>query len=261
MSDVKYEAGVFCWIDLMAHDMEAAKRFYSQLFGWEMTPTDENMHYSNAMQGGEMIAGIGGMPPDMKSQGVPPMWNSYAWTDDAAKVEAAARENGAKIIAPTMQVAEYGSMMCFMDPGGAPVGVWQPGTHRGAGIVNKPNSLCWNELVTRDVEGCKSFYAKVLGWTYEAMPMGDFDYEVVKVGERSNGGIMPMSGEMWEGIPSHWMVYFAVADTDAIARKCEQLGGKIMVPPTDMQVGRFAVLQDAQGAVFSVLKLAEQPAS
>jgi predicted enzyme related to lactoylglutathione lyase len=260
MSEVKYEAGVFCWVDLMAHDMEAAKRWYSQLFGWEMTPTDENMSYSNAMQRGEMVAGIGGMPDEMKKQGVPAMWNSYAWTDDAAKVEAAAREHGATIIAPTMQVGEYGSMMCFVDPGGAPVGVWQPGTHRGAGIVNKPNSLCWNELCTRDVEGSKKFYAKVLGWTYEAMPMGDFDYEVVKVGERPNGGIMPMVGEMWEGIPPHWMVYFAVADTDAIARKCEQTGGKIMVPPQDMSVGRFAVLADPQGAVFSVLKLA-QPAS
>jgi predicted enzyme related to lactoylglutathione lyase len=259
MSKVKYEEGVFCWVDLMAHDMEAAKRFYSQLFGWEFTPTDPNMGYSNAMQGGEMVAGVGGMPDEMKKNGVPPMWNSYAWTDDCAKVEAAAREGGAKILMPTMQVGEFGSMLSFMDPGGAAVGAWQPGTHRGAGMVNQPNSLCWNELCTRDVAGSKKFYAKVFGWNYEAMSMGEFDYEVLKVGERSNGGIMPMVGEMWEGIPPHWMVYFAVADTDAIAKKCEALGGKIMVPPTDMQVGRFSVLADQQGAVFSVLKLSQPP--
>lgn len=257
MSDVKYEPGVFCWVDLMARDMEAAKRWYSQLFGWEMTPTDENMSYSNAMQGGEMVAGIGGMPDEMQKQGVPAVWSSYAYTDDCAKLEAAAREHGAKIIAPTMQVGEYGSMAVFMDPGGATVGLWQPGTHRGAGIVNKPNSLCWNELVTRDAAGSKAFYAKVFGWTYDAMPMEDFEYAVIKVGERPNGGIMPMVGPMWEGIPPHWMVYFAVANTDAMARKCEQLGGKIMVPPTDMQVGRFSVLSDPQGAVFTVLQLTQ----
>jgi predicted enzyme related to lactoylglutathione lyase len=257
MSEVKYEAGVFCWVDLMAHDMEAAKRWYSQLFGWEMTPTDEHMGYSNAMQGGEMVAGIGGMPADMKAKGVPSAWNSYAYSEDAAKVEAAARANGATILMPTMQVAEYGSMLVFMDPGGAAVGVWQPGTHRGAGIVNKPNSLCWNELVTRDAEGSKEFYSKVFGWAYDPMPMDDFVYSVIKVGERPNGGIMPMVGPMWEGVPPHWMVYFAVADADAIASKCEKTGGKIMVPPTDMSVGRFSVLADPQGAVFSVLKLAE----
>jgi predicted enzyme related to lactoylglutathione lyase len=160
---------------------------------------------------------------------------------------------------PTMQIGEFGSMAFFMDPGGAAVGVWQPGTHRGAGIVNKPNTLCWNELVTRDVEGSKAFYSKVLGWTYEAMPMPDFEYAVIKVGERPNGGIMPMVGPMFEGVPPHWMVYFAVADADAMAKKCEQLGGKIMVPPTDMPVCRFSVLSDPQGAVFTVLKLA-QPA-
>ena len=163
MSEVKYEEGVFCWVDLMAHDIEKAKRFYSQLFGWETTPTDENMHYSNALQRGEFVAGIGEMPDDMKKQGVPPMWNSYAWTQDAAKVEAAAREAGANILVPTMQIGDHGSMMYFMDPGGAAVGVWQPGTHRGAGLVNKPNSLCWNELVTRDAEGSKQFYSKVFG--------------------------------------------------------------------------------------------------
>jgi uncharacterized protein len=260
MSNVKYEEGVFCWVDLMAHDMEAAKRFYGELFGWELAPTDPNMHYSNATQDGELVAGISGMPDDMKAQGVPPMWNSYAWVEDCAKVEKAARENGATILAPTMQVGEHGTMMFFQDPGGAPVGVWQPGTHRGAGLVNKPNSLCWNELCTRDVEGSKKFYAKVFGWTYESMPMGDFDYTLAKVGERQNGGIMPMVGEMWEGIPPHWMVYFAVADTDEIVRKCEQLGGQIKVPPMDISVGRFAVLSDPQGGVFSVLKIS-QPAT
>src|SRR5688500_18627820 len=101
MSKVKYEEGVFCWVDLMTHDMEAAKRVYSQLFGWEMTPTDADMGYSNAMQGGEQVAGIGGMPDDMKSQGVPPMWNSYAWTHNCAKIEAAAREHGGTVLMPT----------------------------------------------------------------------------------------------------------------------------------------------------------------
>lgn len=255
--EVKYEDGVFCWVDLMTHDLEAAKRFYSQLFGWEFPPTDEHMQYCNAMQSGQMVAGLGGMPPEMKNQGVPPMWNSYAWSQDAAKVEAAAREAGAKILMPTMQIDEHGSMLSFMDPTGAAVGVWQPGTHRGAGIVNKPNSLCWNELMTRDVEKAKAFYAKVFGWTYDKVPMGEFDYHIAKVGERQNGGVMPMEGPMWEGIPTHWMVYFAVADCDAIANKCKQLGGDIRVPPTDMQVGRFAVLSDPQGAVFSVLELAD----
>ena len=101
----------------------------------------------------------------------------------------------------------------------------------------------------------KDFYCKVLGWTFNTTPMGDFEYTVLKVGERDNGGIMPMAGPMWEGVPAHWMVYFAVADTDAICKKIEELGGKVCVPPTDIPVGRFAVVNDPQGAMFSVIKL------
>src|SRR5690606_33255070 len=108
--EVSYEQGVFCWVDLSAHDMEAAKRWYSQLFGWEMTPSDPAMPYSMAMQSGKMVAGVGQMSDDMKAQGVPSMWNSYAWVEDCAKVVAAAREAGATVIVPTMAIGEFGSM-------------------------------------------------------------------------------------------------------------------------------------------------------
>jgi hypothetical protein len=253
--DVKYEQGVFCWVDLSAHDMEAAKRWYGELFGWDMVGSGGDMPYAMAIGGGKMIAGVGQMSDDMKSQGIPPAWNSYAWVEDCAKVEAAARAAGATVIAPTMQVGEFGSMAFLQDPGGAVVGLWQPGSHRGAQQINTPNSLCWNELMTRDLDGAKAFYAKVLGWTYTSVPMGDFDYTMAKVGERDNAGIMPMQGKEWEGVPPHWMVYFAVADTDAICAKVGATGGKVCVPPTDIPIGRFAVVEDPQGAVFSVIAL------
>lgn len=253
--DVKYEQGVFCWIDLSAHDMDAAKHWYAELFGWDMASSGGDMPYAMALAGGKMIAGVGQMPDDMKSKGIPPMWNSYAWVEDCAKVEAAAREAGATVIAPTMQIGEFGSMAFLQDPGGAVIGLWQPGTHRGAQQVNTPNSLCWNELMTRDLDGAKAFYGKVLGWTYKLTPMGDFDYTMVKVGERDNAGMMPMVGKEWEGVPPHWMVYFAVADTDAICAKVGATGGKVCVPPTDIPIGRFAVVEDPQGAVFSVISL------
>ncbi|MFV8752498.1 VOC family protein [Nannocystaceae bacterium ST9] len=259
MSEVKYEEGVFCWVDLSAKDMAAASRWYSELFGWEMMASGGEMPYAMAMQGGKMVAGIGQMPDDMQRKGIPSAWNSYAWVEDCAKVEAKAREAGATILAPTMQIGEYGSMAFIQEPEGAMFGLWQPGMHRGAQLVNQPNALCWNELATRDIDKSKGFFTKLFGWTFKTEPMGDFDYTTVHVGERANGGMMPMTGPMWEGVPPHWMVYFAVADTDAICKKIEATGGKVCVPPTDIPVGRFAVVNDPQGSTFSVLQLAPQP--
>jgi predicted enzyme related to lactoylglutathione lyase len=256
MTDVKYEEGVFCWVDLSTHDMAAAGRWYSELFGWEISPSGGDMPYSMATLGGKMVAGIGEMSDEMKKMGHPPTWNNYAWTEDCAKAETMARELGGEVLVPTMQVGEFGSMAFIKDSTGAVFGLWQPGLHRGAQAFGEPHTTCWYELMTKDVAKAKDFYGKVLGWGYQAMPMGDFEYTMIKVGERDNGGIMGMDGPMWEGVPPHWMIYFAVTDTDAICRKIEATGGKVCVPPSDIPgVGRFAVVNDPQGATFSVLRL------
>jgi hypothetical protein len=61
--------------------------------------------------------------------------------------------------------------------------------------------------------------------------------------------------EEWEGIPPHWMIYFAVADCDVMSEKATSLGGQVCVPPTDIpKIGRFAVITDPQGAVFSIMQ-------
>jgi predicted enzyme related to lactoylglutathione lyase len=56
------------------------------------------------------------------------------------------------------------------------------------------------------------------------------------------------------GLPHGWGSYITVEDVDDTADRCEMLGGKVLFGPTDLGlVGRFAVLQDNQGAVFNVI--------
>ena len=114
-------------------------------------------------------------------------------------------------------------------------------------------AFSWFELMTSDVDGAKKFYANLFGWATEAMPMGDMNYTIVKVGEEGLGGIMATPPQA-AGSPPNWGVYVTVNDVDATARKAEELGGKILVPPTDIpNVGRFCVLQDPQGATISAI--------
>jgi hypothetical protein len=112
----------------------------------------------------------------------------------------------------------------------------------------------WNELMTGDVEGSKKFYTELLGWTLKEFPMGEGgSYWVVAAGEEEMGGIMGIPPGA-EGVPPHWGVYITVDNVDATAKKAEQLGAKSLVPPTDIpEVGRFAVLQDPQGAAFAII--------
>jgi len=109
------------------------------------------------------------------------------------------------------------------------------------------------ELMTTEVEGAKKFYTQLFGWETEDMPTENMSYTITKIGDEGVGGIMPLPPEA-EGTPPHWGVYVTVEDVDATARKAEELGGKIHVPPTDIpNVGRFCVIQDPQGSVISAI--------
>lgn len=110
---------------------------------------------------------------------------------------------------------------------------------------------CWFEINTPDVAKAKAFYGGLFGWSFKSVPMGPFDYTMIGHDGKEIGGIMPMVGEMWRGVPPHWMNTVAVDDVDASAKKAEELGGTICVPPTDLPVGRFAAVACSAGAALS----------
>jgi predicted enzyme related to lactoylglutathione lyase len=156
-----------------------------------------------------------------------------------------------------MDVMDLGRMAAFVDPTGAFFGVWQPRSFAGAGIVNEPGALSWNELNTRDPETAKEFYRSVFGWDARPFQMEGGDYTTLhRAGEdRSIGGMLDMRGRVPEDVPPRWMTYFAVDDADATAERAKELGGSVTLGPTDIpDVGRFAILTDPHGAHFAVIR-------
>ena len=117
----------------------------------------------------------------------------------------------------------------------------------------------WTELMTTDSNAAKEFYAKLFGWSYETFPMEGVTYHVVNVAGQPVGGIMDMPLES-QGKPPHWGSYVTVSDVDATATLAEELGGKILITPTDIpDVGRFCLIQDPQGATISFITYVDQP--
>jgi uncharacterized protein len=109
----------------------------------------------------------------------------------------------------------------------------------------------WNELMTRNPKKAKDFYGKTLGWTFEDMPMPDMTYTIVKSGDQMVGGMMEMSGPMFEGMPEHWFSYIAVDDVDKRVKMLKDAGGKVMREAWDVpQVGRIAIVADSNGAAM-----------
>jgi predicted enzyme related to lactoylglutathione lyase len=247
--------GVPGWVDLGSPDLEASKRFYSELFGWEpqVSPDEQFGGYTIFTKDGKSVAGAG----PLMSEGQPPAWATYVIVDDAEGIAARVDSAGGKVIVAPFDVADQGRMGVFLDQSGAAIGVWQPGAMTGADLFNKPGSLSWNELATRDPDGSKTFYGAVFNWQPVDSSMGEMTYTEWKLDGKSIGGMIPMTGDMWPAdLPPHWTVYFAVENCDDTVAMIGKLGGTITQPPVDIPQGRFASAIDPQGAAFSIIALA-----
>lgn len=253
----KYPPGTFSWVDLSTTDAEGAKTFYSQLFGWGThdIPIGPDSFYTMFQLEGRDVAAASEMAAEMKAQGHPAHWISYISVEDVDDVTSRVEGLGGTVIAPPFDVFDSGRMAVIQDPTQAAVALWQAKSHIGAKLVNIPGAFSWNELATNDLNQATEFYTNLIGWEINAMEMGGgLTYHTISNKGRMNGGMMQMNEE-WGDAPPHWMVYFSVADCDASAKKAESLGGTIMVPPSDIPTigSRFAVIQDPQGAVFTIM--------
>jgi predicted enzyme related to lactoylglutathione lyase len=175
-------------------------------------------------------------------------WASSIAVDDLEAATARARELGAGVLAEPFEVDGAGRTAVLRDPAGAVVSLWQAGGHAGAGLVNEIGTWTWNELVTADLEAARRFYGELFGWMAEELP-APMPRLSLGLGRLLIGGAhAPTPGE--DPAP-RWTVAFRVADADQTAAEAERLGGKVVMPPMDVPVGRFVLIADPGGAVFT----------
>jgi predicted enzyme related to lactoylglutathione lyase len=253
----KHEPGSFCWPELATTDAAGAKKFYTALFGWSFNDflAGPDMNYTMLQKSGKDVGALYGLGPEQK--GVPPHWNTYVSVASADETARKAKDLGGKVFMEPFDVMDFGRMAVLEDPQGAKICIWEPKKHIGAQVVNEPNSLCWAELDTTDTNSAGRFYTALFGWGKKVggEAANQTEYTEWQFGGTSIGGMMKIPKE-WGPAPPSWLVYFAVADCDATAKKAGELGASAIVPPHDIPgAGRFAVLRDPQGAVFAIYKL------
>lgn len=249
-----HRPGTPCWTDTASGDPERSAEFYGELFGWEhedVMPDDTPGTYRMFRKDGKDVAAAGSKP----DPSFPTVWQTYFATDDAEATAQAVQEAGGTVVMPPFDVMDAGRMAVFQDPQGAFFSAWEPKDMAGAQLVGEIGAMCWNELMTTDSGAAAAFYGRVFGWRNDTVQMGDGPpYHMQRMGEDGVAGIMDIQPQMGD-LPPHWGVYFAVDDTDDTVSRTRELGGQLIAGPMDSPYGRFAVLQDPEGAVFSVVKL------
>jgi predicted enzyme related to lactoylglutathione lyase len=236
----------------MTSDTDRSRAFYCQLFGWSAEePAEEFGGYFNFTKDGVRLAGSMANQPDA---GVPDVWSVYLATDDARKTVDAATANGGQVHVQPVVVGDLGTMAVVSDPGGAAIGIWQPGLHPGFGVLTEPGAPSWFELHTRGYDAAVAFYRNVFRWdTHVMSDTPEFRYTTLAHGEAFLAGIMDASAFLPDRVPAHWSVYFGAADTDAALARIVELGGSIVAGAEDTPYGRLATAADPTGAQFKLV--------
>ena len=248
-----HEPGTPSWVDLGSPDPTAAGAFYGGLFGWqaEMDPRPEAGGYGIFTLRGKPVAGLGPqMNPDR-----PPYWTVYVTVADADDTLAKVTAAGGRVVMGPMDVFDAGRMGVVQDPVGSFISIWQANQMIGAELVNEPGTFGWSELATTDLPASTAFYQSVFGWGLEPQGSGD------------QASIFTVDGQVVCGAHAAgpdefpaWSAWFGSDDVDSSAAKAADLGGTVLMPPTDMGFGRGTVIADPQGAVFGIGKTSTPPA-
>jgi predicted enzyme related to lactoylglutathione lyase len=260
MTTTNLKPGSFCWMELGTSDQQAAKKFYSDLFGWTVTdsPMGPGEVYTIFKLDGKDVAAGYTLRPDQRQMGVPPHWMLYIACENADGSAKRATELGGTVLAGPFDVMDAGRMAVVKDPAGAVFCLWEAKSSSGVSAYGVDNAFCWADLMTRDVVRSAEFYAQLFGWKWDKGEKDDSGYLHIKNGDDFIGG-MPPAEHLPPGAPPHWQLYFQTSDCDATVAKAKQLGAKVYFGPISMEgVGRFAVVADPQGAAFSVFQSARK---
>lgn len=245
--------GTPCWVDAQVDDPAQAGAFYSALFGWTIEGGgEETGGYLMGTKDGNAVAGIGPKP----DPGMLPVWTTYFAADDVDAMAGKADMAGGQLMVSPFDVLDAGRMAIAADTAGGVFGLWQARAHNGAAVYNEHGAYCWNELHTRHLDTAKRFYADLFGYTYTDVgdgttmryatftPPGASD----SVGGMNDDTLMP-----GDPMPTYWLTWFQFDDINSGATRVNELGGTILMPPTDSPVGRMAVVAAPQGEAFGII--------
>ena len=262
-----YPAGVTCWIDTEQPDVDAARHFYANLFGWSFSdavPADVPGTYLVASLDGADVAAIG--PPQ---DDAPVAWNTYIAVDDADASAAAVRTAGGSVTLGPVDAGPGGRLAACIDSRGARFRLWQPRQRLGAQLTNTPGSWNFSDLHTADAAAAAKFYAPLFGWEFDDVGFatmirrpgyGDHLAATVDPGilERQDGISAPpgfADAIGWLAPPAggedHWHVTFTVASRDDSAATAEKLGA-VVISSEDTDWTRTALIRDPQGAELTL---------
>lgn len=229
----QHPAGSICWVDLGITDVDTAAAFYSALLGWQVDPPDRAGYRLAYLPGRRPVAALG----PAEDPGTP-YWTVYASVLDATATARAAVAAGGLLATPAVDAGEAGVAAAVRDPAGAPLSLWQPGTHPGTWATGEPGAVADVQLRTDRPQDSQPFLHATLGW--------DLRDRRFVIDGRAVATWAPPAADLPRQPPSPWLVRFHVHDVDASTRRAVALGGHAL--------HEAGTLRDPAGAVLGLVR-------
>ncbi|MET0621274.1 MAG: VOC family protein [Thermoanaerobaculia bacterium] len=246
--------GKFVWHTLTSGDLEASKKFYATLLGWQYSETTVlGKKYTVARLGKQPVAGMRG--PDSELGKTASHWLPYMSAPDVDATVTKAKASGAKILAGPVDVGTLGRAAVLADPQGAPFGV----VRLSAGDPADPaqpieNAFFWNEYLTHDLDAALAFYNGLFPYETTTSKSEENAAYVVLKSDRPRAGVFRLPDSQSQ-VPPNWLPYVRVSDPAAMAARVAGLGGRVLLEPTPKhRKGSLAIVSDPSGAVVALQK-------
>jgi predicted enzyme related to lactoylglutathione lyase len=247
--------GKAVWNDLITQDLEVARRFYGELFGWtfEQSTAPGGQPYLLARSGRIFVAGMVAVNSPSKDV-VLSRWLPYISVSDVDTSVAHATAAGATVLVNTRDV-NLGRVAVIEDKEKAVLGLARShiGDPDDTTTAPGPGRVVWTELLANDPAFASQFYQTVIGVTARTIERHGGPYTLLSERGVDRAGILMNPSDNAAPV---WLTYIGVDDPVSAAARVEALGGKVILPPSpQLRDGTMAVVTDPTGALFALQKV------
>ena len=245
--------GKFIFADYFTSDIEAARRFYGGLFGWEWRWVSPDHSYGIFYHDDIAVAGVVLQEANDTVQAYG-RWIYYISTDDVPKMVADIVSGGGRVLLEPRSVPDRGTLAVVADAEGAPFGLLDSSSGDPADYRAEPGEWLWVSLYSQDAGEASRFYGSQFGYEIiEADDTGDGPGYFLSKGGYARAGISHLSAES-ESHPT-WVGYIRVEDVGAYVAKAVDLGGEVLLGQApELLEGNLAVVSDPAGAPIALIK-------
>jgi hypothetical protein len=255
VSDSPRLSGKFVWADLVTDDVPAARKFYSQLFGWTFRKVGDYVIACNDDRP------LGGMfqRPRPKDQSAAPRWFAYISVSNVERATQAVTRSGGKVLMEPQTFPKRGKQAVFTDVEGAVFGVMKSSSGDPQDFLADPGDWIWIQLLSHDGRKAAEFYRIVGG--YEIVENNNTnrlsDYVLTSEGY-ARATVRTIPGAKQKEVKPAWLPFVRVKSVAVSAALAKQSGGKVLLEPRpELLDGKVAVIADPTGAAIGIMEWPE----